>query len=135
MVFGPSCWWPWVLSSLLLPAGPNVTATSPAPRGRCSRFEFECQQLHKCIPNWKRCDGRRDCQDGTDERNCRKCGGKRVSPGSFPWDALCEDGRIYRWWNPRSKKGRKKKKSTQKALVAVPSEVQLWISQNGFHFI
>uniref|UniRef100_A0A8C5JAQ0 Sortilin-related receptor n=1 Tax=Junco hyemalis TaxID=40217 RepID=A0A8C5JAQ0_JUNHY len=36
---------------------PNATATSPALPGRCGRFEFECQQLHKCIPNWKRCDG------------------------------------------------------------------------------
>ncbi|XP_065553451.1 sortilin-related receptor isoform X3 [Lathamus discolor] len=66
---------------------PNVTATSPALQGRCSRFELECQQLHKCIPNWKRCDGVRDCQDGTDERNC-----PTQSTLSCPNGYKCEDG-------------------------------------------
>ncbi|KAM9255799.1 sortilin-related receptor isoform 2-T2 [Cariama cristata] len=66
---------------------PNVTATSPVLPGRCSRFEFECQQLHKCIPNWKRCDGLRDCQDGTDERNC-----PTHSTLSCPNGYKCEDG-------------------------------------------
>nr|XP_005496820.2 sortilin-related receptor [Zonotrichia albicollis] len=66
---------------------PNATATSPALPGRCSRFEFECQQLHKCIPNWKRCDGVRDCQDGTDERSC-----PTPSSLSCPNGFRCEDG-------------------------------------------
>lgn len=65
-----------------------MTATSPALPGRCSRFEFECQQLHKCIPNWKRCDGLWDCQDGTDERNCRKCREGRVSRLALPLGKL-----------------------------------------------
>ncbi|NWH80072.1 SORL protein, partial [Piaya cayana] len=67
--------------------GSNVTATSPVLPGRCSRFEFECQQLHKCIPNWKRCDGLRDCQDGTDERNC-PTHSTLLCPNGYK----CEDG-------------------------------------------
>lgn len=51
----------------------NTTAAStPTQRGRCDRFEFECHQPKKCIPNWKRCDGHQDCQDGQDEANCRE---------------------------------------------------------------
>nr|XP_008162766.1 sortilin-related receptor isoform X1 [Chrysemys picta bellii] len=65
----------------------NVTATSATSLGRCSRFEFECQQLRKCIPNWKRCDGLRDCQDGTDEMNC-----PTHSTLSCPNGYKCEDG-------------------------------------------
>uniref|UniRef100_A0ABI7ZXI1 Sortilin-related receptor n=1 Tax=Felis catus TaxID=9685 RepID=A0ABI7ZXI1_FELCA len=53
------------------PSPANVTAAStPTQRGRCDRFEFECRQPKKCIPNWKRCDGHQDCQDGQDEANC-----------------------------------------------------------------
>uniref|UniRef100_A0A5F9DAM4 Sortilin-related receptor n=1 Tax=Oryctolagus cuniculus TaxID=9986 RepID=A0A5F9DAM4_RABIT len=53
------------------PSLPNVTATSsPSQPGRCDRFEFECHQPKKCIPNWRRCDGHQDCQDGQDEANC-----------------------------------------------------------------
>ncbi|ERE76788.1 sortilin-related receptor [Cricetulus griseus] len=53
------------------PSLANTTAAStPTQRGRCDRFEFECHQPKKCIPNWKRCDGHQDCQDGQDEANC-----------------------------------------------------------------
>uniref|UniRef100_A0A8C0ST04 Sortilin-related receptor n=1 Tax=Canis lupus familiaris TaxID=9615 RepID=A0A8C0ST04_CANLF len=53
------------------PSPANVTTASvPTHRGLCDRFEFECRQPKKCIPNWKRCDGHQDCQDGQDEANC-----------------------------------------------------------------
>uniref|UniRef100_A0A452SQB1 Sortilin-related receptor n=1 Tax=Ursus americanus TaxID=9643 RepID=A0A452SQB1_URSAM len=53
------------------PGESNVTTASiPTHHGRCDRFEFECHQPKKCIPNWKRCDGHQDCQDGQDEANC-----------------------------------------------------------------
>nr|XP_034995004.1 sortilin-related receptor isoform X2 [Zootoca vivipara] len=65
----------------------GATSTSPSVTGRCSRFEFECQQMKKCVPNWKRCDGLRDCQDGTDELNC-----PTHSTLSCPNGFKCEDG-------------------------------------------
>ena len=63
----------------------NVTAAStPTPLGRCDRFEFECHQPKKCIPNWKRCDGHRDCRDGQDEASCRESW--RVVPREDLWE-------------------------------------------------
>lgn len=50
----------------------STAASTPTQLGQCDRFEFECRQPKKCIPNWKRCDGHQDCQDGQDEANCRE---------------------------------------------------------------
>ncbi|XP_069470420.1 sortilin-related receptor isoform X2 [Ambystoma mexicanum] len=65
------------------------TSISTTARGHCKVYEFECQQKTDCIPNWKKCDGRRDCQDGTDEIHC---------PTQIPLTCvngtLCEDGEI-----------------------------------------
>ncbi|XP_038610031.1 sortilin-related receptor isoform X2 [Tachyglossus aculeatus] len=73
------------------PSVASFTPSSLAPwLGHCSRFEFECQQPRKCIPNWKRCDGQPDCQDGTDETNCRTPSSQTCVSGKFK----CEDGEI-----------------------------------------
>lgn len=37
----------------------------------CNPSEFKCDG-HKCLSNGKRCDGKVDCSDYTDEKNCRK---------------------------------------------------------------
>lgn len=71
------------------PSPPNVTAAStPTHTGRCDRFEFECHQPKKCIPNWRRCDGRRDCRDGQDEANCPTHSTLTCLSSEF----RCEDG-------------------------------------------
>lgn len=38
--------------------------------GACGENEFQCKNDLKCIPATKRCNGRYDCQDSTDESDC-----------------------------------------------------------------
>uniref|UniRef100_H3ARQ9 Sortilin-related receptor n=1 Tax=Latimeria chalumnae TaxID=7897 RepID=H3ARQ9_LATCH len=64
----------------------TITTTVP-PSGRCSSSEFQCLQGHKCISNWKRCDGTRQCPDGSDEENCPTRSTLSCVNATF-----CEDG-------------------------------------------
>ncbi|XP_069081125.1 sortilin-related receptor [Pleurodeles waltl] len=66
----------------------NSTPTTNV-RGRCQVYEFECQQKTECIPNWKKCDGHRDCLDGTDEVHC-----STSSPLSCVNGSMCKDGEM-----------------------------------------
>lgn len=34
------------------------------------RFEFSCENGKKCLPLEEKCDGIRQCADGSDEKNC-----------------------------------------------------------------
>ena len=38
----------------------------------CSEDEFTCESTGRCIPTNRVCDRRNDCEDGSDEENCRK---------------------------------------------------------------
>ena len=44
-----------------------------APLGiQCQSGEFSCSSGNQCVPYSLVCDGRKDCQDFSDEANCRK---------------------------------------------------------------
>ena len=53
-------------------AGDNTTAEHSGRTGVCASDEFLCRKEKKCIPQQWRCDGDNDCDDSSDERNCRK---------------------------------------------------------------
>uniref|UniRef100_A0A8C6SI35 Sortilin-related receptor, L(DLR class) A repeats containing n=1 Tax=Neogobius melanostomus TaxID=47308 RepID=A0A8C6SI35_9GOBI len=51
---------------------PEPTPAPPHPPspGRCTRGQFLCHRPPACIPDWQRCDGQANCQDGSDEAHC-----------------------------------------------------------------
>ena len=39
----------------------------------CLESQFKCHNPPKCVPISLRCNGNTDCEDGSDEKECRKC--------------------------------------------------------------
>jgi len=55
-------------------------------QGRCTSSQYDCADGSYCIPAEFKCDGMRECRDGSDEAEytCRRC---------TPSDFMCSDGR------------------------------------------
>uniref|UniRef100_A0A3B3Q3S9 Sortilin-related receptor n=1 Tax=Paramormyrops kingsleyae TaxID=1676925 RepID=A0A3B3Q3S9_9TELE len=66
---------------------PTQPPVRPRPTGRCGKGQFPCLRPPTCIPDWQRCDGRRHCQDGSDEISCPTQGPLTCVNGT-----LCADG-------------------------------------------
>ena len=90
---------------LLLPGsenGSSLTHTCACPeefvlqpdglscRSNCSSSKFQCEKSLKCIPFWWKCDGQKDCDDGSDEPD--DCRAFVCKPGQFQ----CENNACIR---------------------------------------
>ncbi|EGT51790.1 hypothetical protein CAEBREN_04069 [Caenorhabditis brenneri] len=54
--------------------GISMTALFPPNVTTCPGFGFACTgKVHMVIPSSRRCDGIKDCEDGSDEENCKEC--------------------------------------------------------------
>ncbi|XP_003372138.1 putative Low-density lipoprotein receptor domain class A [Trichinella spiralis] len=67
----------------------------------CSALHFRCASGKECIPSVYRCNGRADCADGSDEKNCasesvgevKHCSAKQFDCGNgfcIDWDVVCD---------------------------------------------
>lgn len=78
---------PTVNGSVTVAPVPTLPQPHPPSPGRCTRGQFLCHRPPHCIPDWQRCDGQLNCQDGSDEAYCPTRG-----PLSCVNGTRCADG-------------------------------------------
>ena len=50
----------------------NNVLPATCSAGTCHDDEFRCTDVGGCVPTKWKCDNHRDCDDGSDEKDCRK---------------------------------------------------------------
>ncbi|KAF8778576.1 MAM and LDL-receptor class A domain-containing [Argiope bruennichi] len=58
------------LSSMAIDDIEFLNCRPDEPPVECALQEFMCRDRKKCIKEWEKCDGKTDCLDGSDEKNC-----------------------------------------------------------------